>query len=81
MMKKIEKKINRIYIGYKARLKRVLTWLMAVASFLGPTRRLVPVSRMASQPSVQVMVVSTPTVILKSVFERKLNNKHFLLPE
>ncbi len=37
---------------------------MVLASILGPTRRLVPVSRMASQPSVQAMVVSTPTAIL-----------------
>ena len=37
---------------------------MAVASALGPTNKLVPVSRMASQPSTQDISVSTPTVIL-----------------
>ena len=37
---------------------------MAFDSALGPTRRLEPVSRMASQPSVQVTSVSTPTAIL-----------------
>jgi hypothetical protein len=39
--------------------------LMILASATGPTNRLVPVSRIASQPSTQEIVVSTPTVMLK----------------